>query len=59
MKAAAVDEAQAAELLAEAEGSSKVAIVMHLKGVGADEARSLLEKHAGQIRKVLESSEAL
>lgn len=59
MKAAAVDEAQAAELLAEAEGSSKVAIVMHLKGVGADEARSLLEKHAGQIRKVLESSEVL
>lgn len=59
MKAAAVDEAKAAELLAEAEGSSKVAIVMQLKRVGRDEARALLEKHDDQIRKVLESSEDL
>lgn len=59
MKAAAVDEAKAAELLAEAEGSSKVAIVMQLKRVGRDEARALLEKHDDQIRKVLESSDDL
>ncbi len=59
MKAAAVDEAKAAELLAEAEGSSKVAIVMQLKRVGREEARALLEKHDDQIRKVLESSKDL
>ncbi|HMO20169.1 MAG TPA: N-acetylmuramic acid 6-phosphate etherase [Candidatus Melainabacteria bacterium] len=59
MKAAAVDEAKAAELLAEAEGSSKVAIVMQLKRVGRDEARALLEKHDDQIRKVLDSSDDL
>lgn len=59
MKAAAVDEVKAAELLAEAEGSSKVAIVMQLKRVGREEARALLEKHDDQIRKVLESSKDL
>lgn len=59
MKAAAVDEARAAELLAEAGGSSKVAIVMQLKQVGSDEARALLKKNDDQIRKALESSEDL
>jgi N-acetylmuramic acid 6-phosphate etherase len=38
------------ELLKKADGHVKVAIVMHKRGVPADEARALLAKHDGNLR---------
>ena len=42
------------ELLKKADGHVKVAIVMHKRGVGADEARSLLDRHDGKLREAIE-----
>jgi N-acetylmuramic acid 6-phosphate etherase len=50
---AGVDEARAAELLAEAKGRVKVAVVMERRGVGADEAQRLLARHRGALRSLL------
>jgi N-acetylmuramic acid 6-phosphate etherase len=41
---------QAMDLLKRADGHVKVAIVMHRRNVSADEARRLLERHAGKLR---------
>jgi N-acetylmuramic acid 6-phosphate (MurNAc-6-P) etherase len=38
------------ELLKQADGHVKVAIVMHRRNVTADDARMLLEKHDGKLR---------
>jgi N-acetylmuramic acid 6-phosphate etherase len=45
--------AQAMELLKKADGHVKVAIVMHRKNVGIDEAKALLEKHQGKLRNAI------
>ena len=45
---------QAMELLKKADGHVKVAIVMHKRGVGADDARALLERHEGKLREAIE-----
>ena len=42
-------------VLKEASGELKTALVMHWKNVDADQARELLDAHAGVIRKVIES----
>lgn len=55
MKAAGVERGKAESLLAESEGSSKLAILMALKNIDRDEAKKLLLEADGQIRKVLES----
>ena len=38
------------DVLKEADGHVKVAIVMHRRNVGADEARGLLDRHDGKLR---------
>ena len=53
-RAAGVSGARAAELLAEAGGSVRTAIVMELKKVARPEAESLLRQAAGRIRAALE-----
>lgn len=50
---AKIDEVRAAELLEQAGGSAKTAIVMAVRGVDATEARNLLEQHAGILREVI------
>jgi N-acetylmuramic acid 6-phosphate etherase len=45
---------QAMELLKKADGHVKVAIVMHKRTIGADEARKLLERHGGKMRDAIE-----
>jgi N-acetylmuramic acid 6-phosphate etherase len=45
---------QAMELLKNADGHVKVAIVMHKRGISADEARKLLERHGGKMRDAIE-----
>jgi N-acetylmuramic acid 6-phosphate etherase len=47
------DEARAASLLDAARGSVKCAVVMGRRGVDADEARALLERHRGRLRDAL------
>ena len=44
---------EAMELLKKADGHVKVAIVMHRKKVGADEARVLLQRHEGKLREAI------
>jgi N-acetylmuramic acid 6-phosphate etherase len=51
---ARVDEPQARELLAAAEGRVKVAVVMELRHVDAAEARGLLERCDGALRPLLQ-----
>jgi N-acetylmuramic acid 6-phosphate etherase len=41
------------ELLKKADGHVKVAIVMHRRKVGADEARALLQRHDGKLREAI------
>ncbi|MEX2531704.1 MAG: N-acetylmuramic acid 6-phosphate etherase [Gemmatimonadota bacterium] len=48
-----IERAQARELLAEAGGKVKVAIVMHRLGIGVDEARTRLERAEGRVESVL------
>jgi N-acetylmuramic acid 6-phosphate etherase len=48
---------QSMELLKKADGHVKVAIVMHKRGVGADDARKLLERHEGKLRDAIGKSE--
>lgn len=50
---ASVGEERARELLDAAGGSAKVAIVMQGRGVGATEARTLLEQSGGVLRKLI------
>jgi N-acetylmuramic acid 6-phosphate etherase len=45
---------QSMEVLKQADGHVKVAIVMHKRSVSADEARSLLERHDGKLRDALQ-----
>jgi N-acetylmuramic acid 6-phosphate etherase len=45
---------EAMDLLKNADGHVKVAIVMHRKKIGIDEARALLEKHGGKLREAIE-----
>lgn len=45
-----LDNSEAAKLVEAADGHVKVAIVMHKRGVSADEARALLEKFDGKMR---------
>lgn len=51
---ASVDESAAQSLLDQCDGEVKVAIVMHHRGVSADEARQLLERVGGQLRGAIE-----
>lgn len=51
---ARVDEPQARELLAAAEGRVKVAVVMERRHIDAAEARALLERHDGALRPLLQ-----
>jgi N-acetylmuramic acid 6-phosphate etherase len=44
------------ELLKKADGHVKVAIVMHRRNVGAEEARKLLERHEGKLREAIEEN---
>jgi len=46
---------QAEEVLKKADGNAKTAIVMYLKNLSRDDARRLLEKSDGSLRKALES----
>lgn len=55
MRVTGVEYEEAVRLLAEAEGSVKVALVMALRSVGAEEARALLERSDGFVRKALEA----
>ena len=55
---AAVDDARARELLATAEGSVKVAVVMARRGVDAQSARRALEAAGGRLRAVLSTNHA-
>lgn len=48
-----VDEAAADDLLTAAAGEVKTAIVMHRRGVSADQARALLAQQAGHLRAVI------
>jgi len=50
---AGVDERRARELLDAAGGGVKVAIVMERRGLDATEARALLERHGGVLRRLL------
>lgn len=50
---AGIDENTAIDLLQQADKSVKVAIVMHKRGVSADEARALLHKSGGRLRDVI------
>jgi N-acetylmuramic acid 6-phosphate etherase len=50
MQLGSVDESRAAELLQQAGGSVKTAVVMQRKNVDADGARSLLQARAGSLR---------
>jgi N-acetylmuramic acid 6-phosphate etherase len=50
---AALSREAAPELLARANGSVKLALVMHTLGVGADEAARRLEAAGGVIRRVV------
>lgn len=52
---AGVEEQRAKELLEEAGGSVKVAVVMHRRGFDAAHARTLLDSHHGSLRRSLES----
>lgn len=52
---AATDERRAKELLSEAGGSVKVAVLMGLRGVDADGARAALQNAKGSLRRALES----
>ncbi len=54
MHVANVDEARAASLLDLAGGRVKVAVVMQIRGVGADEALRLLDEAGGVLRPVIE-----
>ncbi len=49
-----LDDEGATELLQRAGGEVKVALVCHHRSVSADEARWLLERHEGHLRRVLE-----
>jgi N-acetylmuramic acid 6-phosphate etherase len=51
---AGVDSGRALELLREAEGSVKLAIVMGRRGLDPDDARALLAAHNGHLRPALE-----
>jgi N-acetylmuramic acid 6-phosphate (MurNAc-6-P) etherase len=44
------------DLLKRADGHVKVAIVMHKRGVAAEEARKLLERHEGKLREAIEEN---
>jgi N-acetylmuramic acid 6-phosphate etherase len=57
MTVTGVDYARAAEVLAEAGGSVKTAIVMIRAGVGVDEAGRLLEGAEGFVRRAIEAKE--
>ena len=48
--------AQAEALLARADGHVKVAVVMHRRGVSADEARAVLERCGGRLREAIKGS---
>ncbi len=50
---ARVDEAEAQQLLAAANGRIKVAVVMHRHGVDSTRAEALLERHRGALRPLL------
>lgn len=54
MEATGCSRQQAVEALAEANGSAKVAIVMLLAGINANQARERLEKAKGHVRKTVE-----
>ena len=43
----------AMDVLKRADGHVKVAVVMQRRGVGVDEARTLLDQHAGRLRSAL------
>ncbi|MEA2711397.1 MAG: N-acetylmuramic acid 6-phosphate etherase [Phycisphaerales bacterium] len=45
--------AESMELLKKADGHVKVAIVMHRRNVGADDARTLLDRHEGKLREAI------
>jgi N-acetylmuramic acid 6-phosphate etherase len=45
---------QAMELLKQSDGHVKVAIVMHKRGLSADDARALLSKHDGNLREAID-----
>ena len=49
----ALPKEQSMELLKQADGHVKVAIVMHKRGLGAEEAREVLERHGGKLRDVV------
>ena len=44
---------KAMDVLKAADGHVKVAVVMHERGVNAEEARRLLDQHAGRLREAL------
>ncbi len=48
--------AESMDLLKRADGHVKVAIVMHKRGVAAEEARKLLERHEGKLREAIEEN---
>jgi N-acetylmuramic acid 6-phosphate etherase len=48
-----VDETRAAELLAQARGRVKVAVIMERRGVDAAQAQTLLDEHGGLLRPLL------
>jgi N-acetylmuramic acid 6-phosphate etherase len=58
MTVTGVDYAEASEVLGEADGHVKTAIVMILAGVGADEARRRLDAHDGFARPAIEDEGA-
>jgi N-acetylmuramic acid 6-phosphate etherase len=58
MTVTGVDYAEASEVLREADGHVKTAIVMILAGVGADEARRRLDAHDGFARPAIENEGA-
>jgi N-acetylmuramic acid 6-phosphate etherase len=53
VRLAQVNEDRAKELLAQAAGSVKTAVVMERRGVGAMQARALLERNDGALRRLL------
>lgn len=55
MNATNCERERAEEVLAKANGSSKVAIVMQLLNLSQEEANNLLEKHSGFVRHAIES----
>ena len=58
MRLADVDELAAAELLERSGDNVKIAVLMRRRGLGAPEARELLERSEGRLKEAMESGDS-